>query len=135
MPGARGDELLLKQSNMASPEVFTTIAGLRPTSISISSETVDTTHKGSAGWRELLTGGGITSCSISAGGVWLGNNSVQEALQALALTKALVYFQIADDDQILEALFQVASFERGGEHNTEVNFTVTLESSGPITIT
>ena len=65
-----GASLLVKVGNGASPEVFTTVAGLRDTSISINQETVDVTNKDSSRVRTLLAPGGIKSFTISGSGVF-----------------------------------------------------------------
>ena len=70
----KGSALLVKVGNAASPEVFATVAGLRDTSISINSETIDVTNKDSARVRTLLADAGIKSFSISGSGVFFPKN-------------------------------------------------------------
>ena len=55
----KGSAFLLKVGDGADPIVYTTIAGLRTTQMSINAETVVVTNKGSGGWRELLSGAGV----------------------------------------------------------------------------
>ena len=47
MAGQKGSELLVKVGNGGSPESFTTVGGLRDTSISINQEMLDITNKDS----------------------------------------------------------------------------------------
>ena len=70
MAAQKGASLLLKVGNGGSPESFTTIGGLRSTSITLNDEAVDVTNKDSSGNRELLADGGIHSMSISGSGVF-----------------------------------------------------------------
>ena len=61
----KGASLVVKIGNGASPEVFTTVAGLQDTSISINQETVDVTNKDSSRVRTLLAQGGVKSFTIT----------------------------------------------------------------------
>ena len=47
MAAQKGSAMLMKVGNAASPEVFTTIAGLRSTSLTVNNESVDVTNKDS----------------------------------------------------------------------------------------
>lgn len=133
MTARAGRLLLLAEGDGASPEAFTTVARLRTTEVSIDGETVDITNKDSGGWRELLPEAGTTSMSISAEGVYEGDASTQNNLELRAIAKTLHNYQLLDGDFILEGAWQVANFTKGGEHNAEQTFSVTLESSGVIT--
>lgn len=59
MAAEKGSAFLLKVGDGAMPPVFTTVAGLRTTQLTINSDTVVITNKGSGGWRELLSGAGF----------------------------------------------------------------------------
>jgi len=76
----KGSAFLLKIGDGANPVVFSTVAGLRTTQMTINAETVVVTNQGSGGWRELLSGAGVRSVSLSgAGGVyWLGGGGADE---------------------------------------------------------
>ena len=64
MAAQKGSALLMKIGDGASPEVFTTIGGLRSTSISLNEEAVDVTTKDSSGkYRELLGAASSLDCS------------------------------------------------------------------------
>ncbi len=55
----KGSAFLLKIGNGGAPVVYSTIAGLRPTQISVNGEAVNITSKDSGGWRQLLPGAGV----------------------------------------------------------------------------
>ncbi len=57
MPAEKGSTFLLKVGDGASTPVFTTVAGLRTTQLSINGDAVVITHKGSGAWRELTLRG------------------------------------------------------------------------------
>ena len=73
MPVEKGSAFLLKVGNGAAPVVYATVAGLRTTQLSINGESVVITSKGSGGWRELLSGAGVRSVSVSGAGVFTGS--------------------------------------------------------------
>lgn len=62
-------------------ELFTTVAGLRSTSLSLNNETVDVTTKDSAPWRELLANAGIRSMQVQGSGVF--KPQVESEVQSL----------------------------------------------------
>ena len=140
MAAQKGSALLLK-ATLSGTE--STVAGLRSTSMSINGETVDITNKssdplvsgGSTKARELLAGGGVSSMSISAAGVFtdsaLENDIRVRAQKGQIDTYKLVF---GDGDNITGS-FQITSYERAGEYNGEETYSLTLESSGQITHT
>ena len=69
---AQKGKLVLLKADLAgtSPQVFTTLAGLRTTTWTINGEDVDVTTKDDNGWQQRLAGAGVRSLSISAGGVF-----------------------------------------------------------------
>lgn len=112
-----------------------TFAMARSTSATINGETVDITTKGSAGWRELLSGAGIVSMSISLSGVYT-DETYEHTLRSYAMDNSANSFTLIDgngDDYT--GNFIVTSYETGGEYNGEQTFSATLESAGAITFT
>ena len=76
MAAQKGRALLMKIGDGASPEVFTTIGGMRSTSITLNDEAVDITNKDSTNdARVLLAQGGIKSASVSGNGVFTDSAS------------------------------------------------------------
>ena len=66
MAAQKGDLLLLKVGDGATSETFTTVAGLRSTSLTVNKETVDvTTTDSTTKFRQLLAGAGTTSITVS----------------------------------------------------------------------
>ena len=54
MPAEKGSAFLLKVGDGAASPVYTTVAGLRTTQLSINGDPIVITNKGSGAWRELL---------------------------------------------------------------------------------
>jgi len=71
MAAQKGSALLMKIGNAASPEVFTTIGGMRSTSLTMNDEMVDVTNKDSTNARTILAQGGVNSISVAGSGVLL----------------------------------------------------------------
>ncbi len=71
MSAQRGKDLLIKTGDGGSPEVFTTVAGLRATTLAFNAQNVDVTNADSTNaWRELLAGGGVKSATLTGSGVF-----------------------------------------------------------------
>ena len=133
MAAQKGASLLLKIGNGGSPESFTTIGGLRSTSITLNDEAVDVTNKDSCGNRTLLADGGIHSMSISGSGIFTDAAS-ETTLRGTMNASSFTNFQlIIPDFGTYTGAFMVASLEYAGEYNGEVTYSVSLESSGAIT--
>lgn len=116
-----------------SPEV--TIAKARSNSISVNGETVDITSKGSSGYRELLSGAGIRSVSLSVSGVY-DDAAYDKTLLDRSMDGATHAFKVIDGNgDYFSGDFIVTSYERGGEYNGEVTFSATLESAGVVAYT
>ena len=129
MPAQKGRLFLLKVGDAASPEIFTTLAGLRVTSFVINNTPVDVTTKDSSSWRQLLEGGGIQSMSLSGSGVFTDAAS-EELVRAAAFAQTIDAYQIVmPNGDILEAQFLITSYERAGDFDAEETFAISLESS------
>jgi TP901-1 family phage major tail protein len=127
-----GAAFLLKLSDGGEPESFRTVAGLRTTQLSISSQPVVITHKGSDGWRTLLGEAGIRSVSISGAGVFTGS-AAEMQMKGRALAGALDRFEVTfEGGERLRGSFQVTRLDYSGDFNGERGYAVTLESSGPV---
>ena len=128
----KGLELLLKRGSVASG---VTVTGLTNVSMSINNEIVDVTNKGSNRYRELLSGAGVKSMTISA----TGNSSDESdytGLRSDSITGNIeTYSLFYDDGATIEGMFQITSFENAGDYNNQETYSITLESSGEYTYT
>ena len=70
MAAQKGQSMLMKVGNGGSPETFTTIGGLRSTSLTVNNESVDVTNKDSSGKRTFLAAAGVQSISVAGSGVF-----------------------------------------------------------------
>ena len=132
MTAQKGSAFLLKIGDGASPPAYRTVAGLRTTQMSINGDAIVVTHKESGGWRELLSGAGVRSVSVSASGIFLGSEA-ESAIRANALAGLVDAYELSfEDGEKLRGQFLVQRLDYSGDFNGERNYAVTLESSGPV---
>ncbi len=132
MTAQSGATFLLKISDGATPPAFRTVAGLRTTQMAIAGEAVVITNKDSGGWRELLSGAGARSVSVSAAGIFLGSDA-ETQIRANAMAGALDTYLLAfEDGTKLRGRFLVQKLNYAGDFNNERSYTLQLESSGAV---
>jgi len=132
MTAQKGSAFLLKISDGAASPTYQTVAGLRTTQMSVTGETVVVTHKASGGWRELLSGAGSRSVSVSAAGIFLGS-AAEAKVRANALAGTLDDYELSfEDGEKLRGRFLVQRLDYAGDFNGERNYTLQLESSGQV---
>lgn len=135
MAAQNGKDLLIKL-DMTSDGQFETIAGLRASRISFNAEQVDVTSLESAGgWRELLSGAGVKSASISGSGVFKDANTDERARQIFFDGETPNFQVIIPDFGVVEGPFQVTSVEYSGSHNGEATYELSLASAGALSFT
>ncbi|ONF94889.1 phage tail tube protein [Sphingomonas jeddahensis] len=128
----KGSAFLLKVGDGASPPGFATVAGMRTTQLSINGEAVVVTHKGSGGWRELLSGAGVRSVSVSAAGVFTGS-AAETRVKTHALAGTIDDYRLSfESGEMLTGRFLVTRLDYVGDFNGERSYTVSLESSGAV---
>ena len=133
MAAQKGSALLMKIGNGGSPEAFTTIGGMRSTSLTMNDEMVDVTNKDSSRARTLLAQGGVNSITVSGSGVFTDSAS-EATLKAKFDVSALTNYQfLVPDFGTFTGNFHLTTLEYGGEYNGEVTYSFTFESSGAIT--
>lgn len=132
MTAQKGSAFLLKIADGAIPAVYQTVAGLRTTQMSVTGESVVITNKASAGWRELLSGAGVRTVSVSAAGIFLGS-AAEAKVRANALAGTLDDYELSfEDGEKLRGRFLVQRLDYAGDFNGERTYTLSLESAGPV---
>ena len=132
MAAEKGSAFLLKISNGQTPPAYATVAGLRTTQLSITGDTVVITTKESGGWRELLSGAGVRSVSVSAAGIFLGSQA-EAQLRASAMAGTLDAYELSfEGGERLRGQFLIQRLDYAGDSNGERNYTLQLESSGAV---
>jgi TP901-1 family phage major tail protein len=132
MTAQKGSAFLLKISDGAPTPAYQTVAGLRTTQMTIGGDTVVVTNKGSGGWRELLSGAGVRSVSVSAAGIFLGS-AAEAQVRANAMAGLLDDYELSfEDGEKLRGRFLIQRLDYSGDFNGERNYSLQLESSGAV---
>jgi TP901-1 family phage major tail protein len=136
MSAQRGKDLLVKVGDGGAPENFTTVAGLRATTLSFNAQTVDVTNADSVDqWRELLAGAGVKSAAFSGSGVFKDAAS-DESLRAAFFNQATPNFQLVIPNfGTIGGAFQIASLQYEGPYDGEVKISLSLQSAGALSFT
>jgi TP901-1 family phage major tail protein len=132
MSAEKGSAFLLKVGNGGVPPVFSTVAGMRTTQLSVNGEAVNVTSKDSGGWRELLSGAGVRSVSVSGSGIFTGS-AAEVRLKTNALGGLLDDYELSfESGERMRGRFLVTRLDYSGDYNGERNYTLSLESSGQV---
>lgn len=132
MAAQKGSAFLLKVSSGGSPATYATVAGLRTTQMSITGDSVVITSKDSGGWRELLSGAGVRSVSVSAAGIFLGSAAEQQ-IRTSAMAGTLDDYELSfEGGEKLRGKFLIQRLDYAGDFNGERNYSLQLESSGAV---
>lgn len=132
MTAKRGRDLLIKIGDGAEPESFTTVAGLRASTLSFNAQAVDITNADSADmWRELLAGG-MKSATISGSGIFKDAAS-DAALRAIFFGGGNCSFQVVIPGfGVVTGPFRLTALQYDGVHDGEVKMSLTLASAGAL---
>ncbi len=131
-----GSALVMDDSESAMlADVFVAVGGLRSKSLSLSADGIDITNSDHAQWKTLLDGAGISSASISGGGVF-SNDENMLSIEASWFARTLTCLMIIDvkHARIYEGCFKITSLEYSGDYDAESSFSISAESSGQVTL-
>ncbi|MDK3019285.1 phage major tail protein, TP901-1 family [Pseudodonghicola flavimaris] len=132
--GAQNGRDLLIKVDMSGDGLFGTVAGLRATRVSFNAESVDVTSLESAGgWRELLSGAGVKSASISGSGVFKDADTDERARQIFFDGETPDFQVIIPDFGVVEGPFQITAIEYSGNHDGEATYELAMASAGALT--
>ncbi len=126
-----GKDFLAQVGDVASATNFLTIAAMRTTALAINNEQIDITEKDVVPWRRLREGG-VRSMDITLAGI-VTDAATMTTLRNAVMSGQIRYFKVISGlgDSFI-GKFQVASFERSGDHDKEEVYTLKLMSSGVI---
>lgn len=132
-PAKKGNSFLLQIADKYDGIVFTTVAAMRTTSMTISKSSVDITNKDGSGWQELLPGGGVKSMSITAEGVYsdhLTQNNLLNAIVGKIAATGTVTFGVNpsnNDEFIFNGI--TWTFKTSGATGNETNIQGNLDDT------
>jgi TP901-1 family phage major tail protein len=134
---AQSGRLLILQMESATPGTYNTVMGGKTLKTGGSNSQVDVTSKDDSGWKTLGENFGLKSFNISCEGIFKDDASftaVQTAFLAGTIKNFKVVIPGASTNQELTAAFQISALEVSGNHDAEVSYNLTLDSSGEVTI-
>lgn len=116
-------------------DAYVLVGGLRSKSLSMSSEAIDITNQESGEWKTMLDGSGVRAVALSASGVYTSEENFRLVRTAF-LNNALICFMLQDtkNDELIESCFKVSSLEISGDYDAEGEYSISADSSGPVTI-
>ena len=128
----KGRDLLIKL-DMTGEGVFETLAGLRATRLSFSSDAADVTSLDSpGGWRELLGGAGVRSASIAGSGVFRDADTDARARQIFFDGSSPAFQVISPDFGVVTGPFVITGLDYAGRHDGEATYEMALASAGAL---
>ena len=128
-----GRDMLVRIGDGGEPPAFAAAAGLRMKTISLNAKTIDVTHADSTdGWRELLAGAGVKSCTVSGAGVFVDAAADAQVRQAFFDQAARGWQLVIPNFGTITGPFLVASLDYSGRHDGEAAWAMTLASAGAL---
>jgi len=128
-----GRDMLVRIGDGGEPPAFAAAAGLRMKTISLNAKTIDVTHADSTdGWRELLAGAGVKSCTVSGAGVFVDAAADAQVRQAFFDQATRDWQLVIPDFGTITGPFLVASLDYSGRHDGEAAWAMTLASAGAL---
>jgi TP901-1 family phage major tail protein len=117
-------------------EAFETVAGLRSTSFTFNAEEIDITNQDSAQWKQVLSGAGIKSVTVSGSGIFKDDYSFAKA-RTIALAQTLKNWRVCvnTNGDYWQGCFKITSMEQAGDYNNESSYSLSLAGSGEFTYT
>ena len=131
MAFAGKDFLIQLQTSDGPPEVFTTIGGMRSTSMSLNNEDVDVTDKDDMPWRQLEDFG-VRSMEMSGSGIFKESATLDSLVESVVNGPCIKRFRlISGSGRKFTGDFKI-NLELSGEYNGAEQYSVTLASAGVI---
>ncbi|MHA6288270.1 phage major tail protein, TP901-1 family [Maricaulis sp. CAU 1757] len=128
-----GRDMLVRLGDGLEPQGFVAAAGLRMKTISLNARSIDVTHADSPeGWRELLAGAGVKTCTVSGAGVFVDAEADARLRQSFFDQATPDCQLVIPDFGTLEGPFQVAALDYAGRHDGEATWSMTLASAGAL---
>ena len=108
---------------------YARVEAQRSTSVSITSDVVDSTTKGED-WREILRNAGINAAQINVSGVSVDAPALQ-LITAKKMQRQHIQCRVDDSvGEFLAGMFKVVSVAFSGEFNGEETYDIALQSTG-----
>ncbi len=136
MTTQKGSLVLLKVGNGGAPtETFTTVGGLRTTEFNHNNLSIEVGAIETGAWRQILEGAGLRSTVISGTGVFT-DSAAEEMVRNYAMSNSIKNYELTfGNGDKLSGPFQITSYQRAGDYNSEETYALSLASAGIIAFT
>jgi len=108
-----------------------TIGGQQGATLNRSKETIDATHKGSNGWKQVVAG--MKEWGIEADGLIVMNDAAFAALETAFLNDAPVQVSIGAGNMRYQGSAIITDFPLEAGYEDLATYSVTFEGTGPLT--
>lgn len=116
-------------------DTYAIVGGIKNAGVAVNNEPVNITNSDSGGWREFLSGCGMRAVTFTGSGVFVDDPAAADALSLSMSGLAAPADFMFPDFVTFKGGFVCTTCEfNGGEDNGEVSYSMTFESSGPITV-
>lgn len=133
MAAQKGSAFLLRVGDGGSPEVFTTVGGLRLTDFTLDTPAVEADNLTTGGWQTLLSQAGIRGITVTGSGIFTDSAS-EERVRNCAFNGSVANYELAfGSNDAFRGAFLITSYVREGNYDEEETYTLRLASAGPIT--
>ncbi len=133
MTAKSGALVLIKAGDGASPEVFTTVGGLRTSDLMVNHRAMVTSNVQSGAWQQLVSNAGMLSLQLSGSGVFTDSAS-EEMVRAHAFAGSVNNYRfVFGNGNFVTGAFLITAYQRSGAHDGEEVFSLALESAGNVT--
>lgn len=133
MSAQKGKELLLQVDDGASG--YETIGGFTSNEFSINGNAVDATTKDSAGFKEMLDGGGLVSIRTGGNGIFVSGDGYATVHDAVLAGTHLDCRIVMPGFMNYTGPFIVTTLSVSGGTEDAITYDISLDSAGPITAT
>jgi TP901-1 family phage major tail protein len=136
MAEAAGKDFVLQIEDTPGGGTYTTLGGLRAKTFTRTHEGIEITNHGSNQDKTFLDAAGIRSMGVSGSGIFDRSATLHRVVDNCA-AGTLTNFRLIDSGsggRTYTGSFHISQFEESGEYNGAVEYNVSLESSGAITV-
>ncbi len=132
MVAQKGSLMLIKVGDGQEVENFTTIGGLRVSSMVLNHAAIDAGCVGSGPWRQLMSAAGVCDMRIEGGGMFT-DSAAEQLVEGYAFAGSANHFRLySGNGDYVQGPFIVTMYARSGHVDTEEMYSLRLESAGDV---
>jgi TP901-1 family phage major tail protein len=132
MAVVRGLDILILVESTTTPDTYVTVGGQRGATLSENTETIETTHKQTGGYKTFLPS--FAEWTISADGVYISDDTAYQMVVDAMRNKTIVKVRWQENGTaIVEGDAIITSRELEGAYDSEATYSLELQGTGAIT--